>query len=678
MFNKLKYVLLAGAIGFSATMSFSQCKLVLNENFNNHSGDFQRYTSSMAKSDFGTITARSSGEIRGLDGPKKWRANNQVGKGVLRSNYPKNIAGGTNCGFLFDKRIPDTEEAVLEYKIKFEGTGKNNEFVWAAGGKLPGLAGSNKENGIPVGCTKSQSNIQNGFSCRLMWRKGGRLVVYTYLPDRTSNCGVDYPIANVSANKWYTVRQHIKLNSPGKSNGVLEMYINGKLALRKTNMKYRNSGKGNVKINDVIMHTYRGGKPDDKRFHSPNNDHIQFDDFKVWVDCSNPGNSNDEDNNNTTNKAPQVSFTKPGNGTSYKIGSSITANVSASDSDGDITKVELFINGSLIRVEKNAPYDWNHKDQDAALRNMSPGTYTLKAVATDDKGAKGEVSIEITINGTQNTNQSPKVSFALPSNGSSLKTGSSIVANVNATDADGTIVSVTLSLNGKAVRTEKVAPYDWNHKGQDDALKNLAVGTYTLLAVATDDKGAKGSSSITVTVMKDSDDTDTHNDVEVISGPSCAIQSGSVTLELTTSERSGANGFSWWFSGASSTQIASSQPYKTIFSFTKYFRGGTACVGYSKGGVYTKQCKEIKACSSRQAPAEVSVHPNPMEGNDITIESSEEVLQVVVTNGSGDEVFKSIDIQSGDEIRLENLSPGNYQMKVVTNLGVIHRHIVKL
>jgi hypothetical protein len=260
-------------------------QLVLDQNFNHHTGAFQKYTLNMASADFNGLDVRSSAEVRGLDGNgKTWPANNRVGNGVLRANFPANIAGGTNCGFLFDKRFPDGEEATLEYRLRFEGAGASNTFEWAAGGKLPGLGGSSRDRGVPVGCTQNQTNIENGFSARLMWRRRGGLVVYTYFPNRTTNCGTDISFfENAQPNRWYTVRQHIRLNTPGQANGLLEMYVDGIRTLRRTDIVYRIAGKGDVKLNNVLFHTYRGGAATDERFHSPNNDHIQFDDFKVWI-----------------------------------------------------------------------------------------------------------------------------------------------------------------------------------------------------------------------------------------------------------------------------------------------------------------------------------------------------------------------------------------------------------
>jgi Cellulose binding domain len=257
--------------------------LVLNENFSNrNSTTWQRYTLDMVRADFGAIGGRAP---RGFDGGgDTWDADNRVRGGILRANYPPNIAGGYNTGFIFDKFFTQATEATFEYRVRFEGTGASNRFEWAYGGKLPGLGGTTIGQS-PTGCTTDANAINNGFSARLMWRRDGRLVVYTYLPDRdTTKCGVDYTFLDAAQpNRWYTIRQHIRLNTPGQRNGLLEMFVDGQRTLQMTDVFYRKSGKDAIKINNVLFHTYRGGADTDKRFWSPNDDHIQFDDFKVWV-----------------------------------------------------------------------------------------------------------------------------------------------------------------------------------------------------------------------------------------------------------------------------------------------------------------------------------------------------------------------------------------------------------
>ncbi len=257
-------------------------RLVLDEDFNDHSGSWDRYTLAMATEDFGEFGSRTP---RGFDSSgDSWLADNRVGDGVLSANYPPRIAGGYNSGFIFDKFFSSAEEATFEYRLRFEGSGSNDDFEWAYGGKLPGLGGTSQSQS-PTGCTTDDSQIRNGFSARLMWHRGGDLVTYMYLPNRdASKCGVSTTfLEDAQPDRWYTIRQHIKLNTPGQSNGLLEMFVDGEQAIRLTDVLYRESGKSSVKLNNILFHTYRGGAETDERFHSSKNERIHFDDFKVWV-----------------------------------------------------------------------------------------------------------------------------------------------------------------------------------------------------------------------------------------------------------------------------------------------------------------------------------------------------------------------------------------------------------
>ncbi len=261
--------------------------LVVDVNFNNRSGAYQDYDEAMARADFGDINNRGVGEIRGLDRPgKTWPHRTKVGDGDLRLHYPANIAGGGNSGMIFVKNVTPSEEATMEYRIKFD-----DDFFFCYGGKLPGLAGSVNANGnLPWGGTENENLVHSAFSTRLMWRRHKNLVVYTYLPERIDangnvirKWGKDIEFFRpVEQGRWYTIRQYVKMNTPGKKDGILEMYVDGELTLRRTNMEYRISGK-DVKVNAAAIHSYRGGPANDTRFHSDKDEHIYFDDFKVWV-----------------------------------------------------------------------------------------------------------------------------------------------------------------------------------------------------------------------------------------------------------------------------------------------------------------------------------------------------------------------------------------------------------
>jgi len=92
----------------------------------------------------------------------------------------------------------------------------------------------------------------------------------------------------------------------------------------------------------------------------------------------------------------------------------------------------------------------------------------------------------------------PTVSFSTPDNNDSVDEGESLSVAVEATDADGTIAMVSLSIDGTFVRTEKKAPYGWGVK--DAALQGLSTGVHTLTAVATDNDNQSTEVSISFTV----------------------------------------------------------------------------------------------------------------------------------------------------------------------------------
>jgi endoglucanase len=106
----------------------------------------------------------------------------------------------------------------------------------------------------------------------------------------------------------------------------------------------------------------------------------------------------------TGNVAPSVSITSPANNTSFPSGtSSVSVTANASDSDGSIASVQFFNGSTSISTDTTAPYT-------ATISGLSAGAYTLRAVATDNKGATTESSVQISIAGTV-TGGACKVSY---------------------------------------------------------------------------------------------------------------------------------------------------------------------------------------------------------------------------------------------------------------------------
>ncbi|WP_299903138.1 Ig-like domain-containing protein [uncultured Aquimarina sp.] len=96
------------------------------------------------------------------------------------------------------------------------------------------------------------------------------------------------------------------------------------------------------------------------------------------------------------NTGPSVSFNTPASNASFTAPATLQVIVVATDSDG-VSNVRLYLNNSFIRQENVSPYTWNNNNQDNALKNLSAGTYTLKAEATDAKGAKTTETLTFTV-----------------------------------------------------------------------------------------------------------------------------------------------------------------------------------------------------------------------------------------------------------------------------------------
>lgn len=83
---------------------------------------------------------------------------------------------------------------------------------------------------------------------------------------------------------------------------------------------------------------------------------------------------------NSANQAPSISITSPLTNASFAPLSTITFNVSVLDADGIVNKVEYYNGNTLIGTSTTSPFtfDWT---------NVTQGTYTIKAKATDNVNA---------------------------------------------------------------------------------------------------------------------------------------------------------------------------------------------------------------------------------------------------------------------------------------------------
>ncbi|MEM9444626.1 MAG: S8 family serine peptidase [Verrucomicrobiota bacterium] len=203
--------------------------------------------------------------------------------------------------------------------------------------------------------------------------------------------------------------------------------------------------------------------------------------------------SNDSDDSGDPVNKPGVNFVSLSTLNLDKNYSSIYIEAEAS-SKKKISKVELYLDGQLVRKDTSPKYKWDQADPD--LVGLKPGTYDLKLKATDKKGATAQAFETLTIGGGAG-NQSPKVYFDELSTLHLDKKYKSITVAADAYDPDGSIAHVELYLDGDFVGRQKTQAYKWSGGKK---LMGLKPGSYELKLKATDNQGAIAQAFETLSV----------------------------------------------------------------------------------------------------------------------------------------------------------------------------------
>ncbi|GAA4276161.1 hypothetical protein GCM10022259_08850 [Aquimarina mytili] len=187
----------------------------------------------------------------------------------------------------------------------------------------------------------------------------------------------------------------------------------------------------------------------------------------------------------TGNPAPTVSITSPSQGAIFNVGDTINITANASDSNGNITRVEFYNGSALLGEDTTVPYayTWN---------NASAGSYSIIAKAYDNEGASSTSSISITVNGIGN-NKLPTVSITSPEDGATFTAGTVINISATASDADGTISKVEFFDGDTLLGEDTSAPYryDWSTASE---------GNHLIEVKATDNDNGVNSASVSITV----------------------------------------------------------------------------------------------------------------------------------------------------------------------------------
>lgn len=188
---------------------------------------------------------------------------------------------------------------------------------------------------------------------------------------------------------------------------------------------------------------------------------------------------------------------------------SFTVTASSPVENRTIEKVDLYVDGTFIRTDSAAPFVWGHNNKPIELLGLSAGVHTFKAVATDSEGFTGIATMQLIV-----TSNNPLVSF--PQSLITVDEGYeklSFSVDAISPDADRTIESVTLLINGVEIRKDDSNPYIFGHSTKphetgamgwlDTHTPNpnpFTAGEYEFTAIAIDSKGFSTQATMTVVV----------------------------------------------------------------------------------------------------------------------------------------------------------------------------------
>ena len=187
--------------------------------------------------------------------------------------------------------------------------------------------------------------------------------------------------------------------------------------------------------------------------------------------------------NMVVGQPPLVVVTDPISCSAVDAAANVALEADAVSPTGSIALVEFFDGGSLIGSAAKFPYRYT-------LQNASVGTHTITARATDNRGvAATSRAVLVTV---RSSDQPPSVAITSPTEGATFAAATGVPMSANASDPDGTVASVSFWLdnggNLSQLRTLNSAPYSFVATG-------LAAGSYTLTAIAEDDRGVRMTSA---------------------------------------------------------------------------------------------------------------------------------------------------------------------------------------
>lgn len=151
-----------------------------------------------------------------------------------RSRSPAKASPGAGFEWAPQSAGP-VKAACASYTLRLD-----RDFEFGNGGRLPGLFG---------GRSGEDRNAHDAFSARLTWGKDGQLSIYGHMPGLASSLDVrnERRESELPVGQWITVDQEVVLNTPGRSDGVVRVWLDGKLLFENRNLSFRTGPESQIR-----------------------------------------------------------------------------------------------------------------------------------------------------------------------------------------------------------------------------------------------------------------------------------------------------------------------------------------------------------------------------------------------------------------------------------------------
>ena len=203
------------------------------------------------------LQARLSGKDVGLgdnvvisrikDGPAPIAVGVTLAKGSIAPHVPEAGKGGVS--FAWEPRsLHGKTAACLSYSVLLPAG-----FNFHQGGILPGIRGEDAD------------RPDERFMALLAWRRTGRLGATSFVDTRSGPVEVD-PV-QFPDGRWVKLEEEVVLNDPKQSDGILRVWLDGTLAIDRSDLAYRDRPETTITgVNANVHYGHEdpaGGAPKD-------------------------------------------------------------------------------------------------------------------------------------------------------------------------------------------------------------------------------------------------------------------------------------------------------------------------------------------------------------------------------------------------------------------------------